>query len=141
LDYRQINLFLPRNSPYYLTKCYILWTSGKVNIEFRQFEPVGGIIPMKELDSDAKRLAQKEPASNIGGITGLKNPMLSENISKVVRWYKGRCSYEIHKIQKKFEWQERYWDSIILDEVSFHRISNYIITNPENWETDTFYKP
>jgi REP element-mobilizing transposase RayT len=76
-----------------------------------------------------------------GGITGLKNPMLSDNISKVVRWYKGRCTYEIHKVQKKFEWQERFWENIILNDASFHRISNYIVQNPQSWELDTFYDP
>jgi REP element-mobilizing transposase RayT len=74
-----------------------------------------------------------------GGITGLKNPMLSDNLSRVVRWYKGRCSYEIRKIKQSFKWQTRFWDNIILNDVSFHRIAHYIINNPQNWEADKFY--
>ena len=29
-----------------------------------------------------------------GGFAGIKNPMLHDNISRVIRWYKGRCSFE-----------------------------------------------
>ena len=30
-----------------------------------------------------------------GGITGNKNPMLHKNLSRIMRWYKGRCTFEI----------------------------------------------
>ena len=39
-----------------------------------------------------------------------------------------------------FGWQERFWDSIIKDEESFVKISQYIINNPMNWEDDMFAK-
>jgi hypothetical protein len=35
-----------------------------------------------------------------GGITGKNNPMLSENsLPKIIRWYKGRCSFEIRNMK------------------------------------------
>ena len=37
-------------------------------------------------------------ASLQGGITKNMNPMLNENISRIIRWYKGRCSFEIRKL-------------------------------------------
>jgi len=40
---------------------------------------------------------ESKPAKIIGGITGKNNPMLQNNISRVIRWYKGRCTYEIKK--------------------------------------------
>ena len=74
-----------------------------------------------------------------GGFAGNKNPMLHDNLSKIIRWYKGRTSYESHKINPDFAWQPRFHDHIIRDEKSFHRISDYIINNLMNWREDKFY--
>jgi hypothetical protein len=39
-----------------------------------------------------------------GGITGKNNPMLSENsLPKLIRWYKGRCSFEMVKKGARLE--------------------------------------
>ncbi len=73
-----------------------------------------------------------------GGITGAKNPMLNDNISRIVRWYKGRCSFEIRKFHADFAWQPRFHDHIIRDDAEYQRISDYIINNPENWDNDKF---
>lgn len=35
-------------------------------------------------------------------------------------------------------WQTNYYDHIIRDVESYHRIKNYIINNPKNWDEDTF---
>jgi putative transposase len=77
--------------------------------------------------------------TNKGGITKNKNPMLQENISRVIRWYKGRCTHEMRKIHADFQWQTRVWDNIIKNDERYSFISNYIIHNPANWETDKFY--
>ncbi|MEH2305082.1 transposase [Nostoc sp.] len=77
-----------------------------------------------------------------GGVTGLFNPMLSKNsLSKIVRWYKGRCSFEINQIYKGFGWQERFHDNIIRDEFALDQIRQYIINNPINWECDREQPP
>ncbi len=75
-----------------------------------------------------------------GGFAGGKNPMVNENISRILRWYKGRCSYEIHKTNAEFAWQSRFHDHIIRNELEYRRIVNYIINNPANWEEDEFSK-
>ncbi len=85
------------------------------------------------------QLEAKSESKTIGGITGLKNPILYDNIPRIIRWYKGRCTFEIHKIKRAFAWQPRYHDHIIRNEEEFQRITNYIKTNPENWEKDKFY--
>jgi REP element-mobilizing transposase RayT len=74
-----------------------------------------------------------------GGFAGEKNPMLHENISRIIRWYKGRCSFEIHKYDKEFSWQSNYYEHVIRNEDSFQRISEYIINNPLKWIEDKFY--
>jgi REP element-mobilizing transposase RayT len=59
----------------------------------------------------------------------------------IVRSYKSVCTYHINKIfpDKNFGWQTRFWDNIIRDDMSFNRISNYIINNPRNWDKDCFF--
>jgi putative transposase len=35
-----------------------------------------------------------------------------------------------------FEWQPRFYDHIIRDEISFNQIRQYIFNNPVQWESD-----
>jgi REP element-mobilizing transposase RayT len=75
-----------------------------------------------------------------GGVAGDKNPMMNENISRIIRWYKGRCSFEMRKIHADFSWHSRFHDHIIRDSKSFENIQNYIENNPSKWEEDKFYR-
>lgn len=84
------------------------------------------------------RLIASLPVKPPGGITGDKNPMFHENISRVIRWYKGRCTFEIRKIHSDFSWQSRFHDHIIRNDESFERIQDYISNNPLNWKEDKF---
>jgi REP element-mobilizing transposase RayT len=69
-----------------------------------------------------------------GGFAGQKNPMFHDNLSRILRWYKGRLSFEAHKAGYKFEWQSLFYDHIIRNEMEYYRISKYILDNPENWK-------
>jgi putative transposase len=97
------------------------------------------IIPDYEICGDA---INRIPTINIneinGGFAGIKNPMFHDNISRVIRWYKGRCSFEIRKIDTNFKWQSLFYDHIIRNQQSFENISQYIINNPKNWKGDRF---
>lgn len=84
-----------------------------------------------ESDTDTKKT---------GGITGKNNPMFHENISRIIRWYKGRCAFEIRKIHADFAWQPRFHDHIIRNQETYEKIKNYIINNPQKWNEDTFNK-
>jgi REP element-mobilizing transposase RayT len=67
--------------------------------------------------------------------------MLSnDSISKIIRWYKGRCKFEICKTLPEFAWQPRFHDHIIRDPAAFNRIRQYIQTNPKRWKTDKLYR-
>ena len=68
-----------------------------------------------------------------GGITGDHNPMIHENISRVLRWYKGRCTFEMRKLKPDFRWQSRFYDHIIRNHREYIRIERYIHNNPKNW--------
>ena len=71
-----------------------------------------------------------------GGITGNHNPMFHNNLSRVVRWFKGRATFEIKKSISAFAWQPRFHDHIIRNEISYKRIKQYIYNNPKNWNVD-----
>ncbi|MBP6398665.1 MAG: transposase [Saprospiraceae bacterium] len=69
-----------------------------------------------------------------GGITGYKNPMMYENISRVVRWFKGRSTFEIRKIETSFAWQPRFYCQIVFKKLDMTVITKYIQNNPKNWQ-------
>ncbi len=72
------------------------------------------------------------PPPQIGGVTGENNPMIQDNISRIIRWYKGRCSFEMRKIHADFGWQPRFHDHIIRNAPEWERIQTYIENNPMN---------
>ncbi len=102
------------------------------------------IINKNQNDSNLSKVdtqfisSQNHQIKKNGGFAGTKNPMAHENISRIIRWYKGRCSFEIHKIQPDFAWQTRFHDHIIRNAKSFENIQNYIENNPLNWNMDKF---
>ena len=100
-----------------------------------------GILIIKKKNVETRFVASKnvndEPPQKTGGITRNKNPMLHQNISTIIRWYKGRCTFGINKISKGFAWQSRFHDHIIKDSNSFENIQNYIEENPANWGNDS----
>ena len=74
-----------------------------------------------------------------GGITGNNNPMLHENLSRIIRWYKGVVTFRARSINKDFAWQSRFHEHIIRNEKSYNDISEYIVNNPQKWHDDKFY--
>ena len=91
--------------------------------------------------SESRLIASVMPEKDgIGGFAGENNPMLADNISRIIRWYKGRCTFEMRKINPNFGWHSRFHDHIIRNSESFERIQNYIEENPARWEEDKFYK-
>lgn len=93
---------------------------------------------------------------NPGGITGGKNPMLHENLSRIIRWYKGRTTFEIRKGRDAiisnsgrdainrvctfdFAWQTRFHDHIVRTNDAFLRIQAYILNNPQKWSEDKYH--
>lgn len=68
-----------------------------------------------------------------GEVTGQHNPMLHKNLGRVIRWYKGRVSYEIRKLNLEFAWQPNYYERIILHGEMYDKITAYINNNPAKW--------
>ena len=104
---------------------------------------VHGILVINQTqEEDAMNRVSTRGDGQRGGVTGLFNPMLSKNsLSKIIRWYKGRCTFEINQIYEGFGWQERFHDNIIRDEFARDQIRQYIINNPINWKCDREQPP
>ena len=104
---------------------------------------IHGILVINQIrEEDAMNRVSTRGDGQWGGVTGLFNPMLSKNsLSKIIRWYKGRCSFEINQIYEGFGWQERFHDNIIRHEFALDQIRQYIINNPINWEHDREQPP
>ena len=65
--------------------------------------------------------------------------MLYRNhLSRIIRCFKGRTTYEIHHTLQfpDFAWQPRYYEHIIRNEKSFQKIREYIQFNPLQWAVD-----
>jgi putative transposase len=95
---------------------------------------IHGIIALEDTTLETELTSSKT-----GGCTGKYNPMLSNNLGRVVRWYKGRVSFELQKQNIPFAWQSLYWDNIITNFKEYETVSAYIDNNPANWETDELY--
>jgi len=123
---------------------------GIIIIEKLNDGDIGGVNGDGAVDGDAinrvstfgssfgSSLGSSVASKCAGGITRGKNPMLCDNLSRIIRWYKGRVSFESHKINFGFGWQSRFHEHIIRNHKSHNRISDYIIKNAELWDDDQF---
>ena len=76
---------------------------------------------------------KNDESKNSGGITKEHNPMLHDNLSRILRWYKGRVTFESRKTNLKFKWQSLFHDHIIKDDKALSNIQKYIENNPKNY--------
>jgi hypothetical protein len=65
----------------------------------------------------------------------------SKNLASIIRGFKSAVTTNTCKIHCGFAWQSRFHDHIIRDDEEYQRIADYINTNPQNWNTDKFFKP
>jgi len=106
------------------------------------------------IDKPNHRVSDKNDAKNLsdainrvstgkcpGGITGKNNPMLSDNLSRAIRWYKGKTTFQCRSVHADFAWQTRFHDHIIRDEKEYWKIREYILNNPKRWDEDKYNQP
>ena len=86
-----------------------------------------------------------------GGVTKEKNPMGKGTLGEIIRWLKGRTTFEINQINhiqlgainraptSRRIWQRSFHDHIIRDEGDLFRIQQYIVDNPLNWQNDELF--
>jgi REP element-mobilizing transposase RayT len=73
-----------------------------------------------------------------GGFLGSKNTMGQNGLGQIIRYLKGKSTFEIRKSDKKFRWQANYHDHIIRNSEEHNRIKEYVESNPANWSVDRF---
>jgi putative transposase len=128
---------------------YVLWNEIKnhaKNIELGEFvvmpNHVHGILI---LDGNNMDVDGRDVACNVPTETPLKNQKMAaispktNTISTIIRSYKSAVTKYCNRLELPFAWQPRFYDHIIRNDESFHRISEYIKNNPANWNEDKFY--
>ena len=83
----------------------------------------------------AKNVSINHGAKNVSPLRG-HSP--SKTIGSIVRGYKiGVTNWFRYNGNSEKIWQRNYWEHIIRDEQSCHRIAEYIINNPAKWDVDS----
>jgi REP element-mobilizing transposase RayT len=124
---QQIWLEIPKQFDYVKLEAFIVMPNH-----------IHGIVHVSKTNEHYKIDNQNVITQFQGGITKGKNPMLHQNLSRIMRWYKGRVTYEARKINTNFGWQSRFYENRIRNSVSHDNITRYIIKNPELWKEDRF---
>jgi REP element-mobilizing transposase RayT len=84
-----------------------------------------------------ENVVPEKPAA--GGFSGAKNPMLHTDLARVIRWYKGRTTFECRETRNVHIWQRNYYEHIIRNINDYFYIARYINANPVEWRKDRFY--
>jgi len=75
---------------------------------------------------------------SIGNIVGAYKSLVDRGCRKIAG--KGAGTSPARTAQKNFKiWHRNYYEHIIRNEESYHKISEYIINNPVNWQKDKYY--
>jgi len=81
------------------------------------------------IDSDEEPVGNRHACSLQEGRQYQKLPV-------VIGSYKSAVTREINQIHNEFQWQKSFYDHIIRNDKSLHRIRKYIHYNPLKWEYD-----
>jgi putative transposase len=109
-------------------------TSNKVSQEFNTSQKPS----LNESDETTHALSLQSPnAPKTLGQLRFQNQG-SNTVSSVIGSYKSAVSKHAHRLGFEFDWQSRFDDRIIRDDQTFKTITNYILTNPKNWDKDRF---
>ncbi|MCJ7449025.1 MAG: transposase [Bacteroidales bacterium] len=101
--------------------------------QYESVAPVGveNFQPLQMQHQSPKNDYQKIIPHSIGSIVrGYK--------TGVTKWFRNN-TVGVENIQPQPLWQRNFYEHIIRDEKSYHRISEYIINNPSNWQNDKLY--
>ncbi|MDR0829716.1 MAG: hypothetical protein LBN95_06355 [Prevotellaceae bacterium] len=60
-------------------------------------------------------------------------------LSSIIGSYKSAVTKHAHRLEFPFGWQRNLWEHIIRDYEDYNRITEYILSNPKNWEKDKFF--
>lgn len=88
-----------------------------------------------DFQADAPLIRTRQP----GGL--IPNSMKRNDIPRIMRWLKGRCTFGIRVEEPDFSWQRSYYDRIMRSTLEIKRVSAYIADNPaKEWRRMSFLK-
>ncbi len=59
------------------------------------------------------------------------------DLFRLIRAFKSRCSKKIHEHgELNFQWQPSCYERVIVEELTYEKVKNYILTNPLRWHRD-----
>lgn len=72
----------------------------------------------------------------------IKSPsrMEKNTVSSIIGSYKSAVTKHANRLGIEFEWQERFHDHIIRNDVEYQRINDYIESNIDQWNEDKFFQ-
>ena len=76
---------------------------------------------------------------NHPGFYNKLNIKSNQEVSKIIREFKGAVKRQTNKLGIYFVWQDGYYDEIVKDENKLKTIIYYIKNNPNNWEKDKLF--
>ena len=108
----------------------ILIIDRKLNIDDLDSENKANIV------QTGHALSQQSSESNPGS---QRFQNIGKNtISSIVGSYKSAVTKHANRLGYPHQWQKLFYDNIIRDNIQYQRISDYIVSNPENWTKDKF---
>ncbi len=60
-------------------------------------------------------------------------------LGNMIGLFKQSCTLKIREFYPEFEWQSRFYDRVIRNDVELDKIRKYIVENPLNWIDDDYY--
>ncbi|MDO9231483.1 MAG: transposase [bacterium] len=94
---------------------------------------VHGIVEIaKNIDASV----ETQNFASLQGERGNKFGPQSKNLASIIRGFKVGVKKYTTKNEIYFQWQPRYYDQIIRNEISLNKIREYIQINPQMWERD-----
>ncbi|MEI6754060.1 MAG: hypothetical protein WCK78_12960 [Paludibacter sp.] len=106
---------------------------GEYKIMPNHIHGIIDILPVETLHATSVHATSLPTPEQMGRISPKRG-----SLGRVLGSYKSAVSNKAHEIDATFDWQERFHDHIIRDADEYHRIKEYIMHNPENWEKDCF---
>ena len=97
---------------------------------------VHGIIIINKSNNDESPIVE---TPKLGVSTAPSQKWNPGTLGVIINQYKRICTLNARKIHAGFEWQTRFHDHIIRNDMSFQRISEYIQNNPLKWHADQFH--
>jgi len=87
-----------------------------------------------------ENIVERGPALSLPPIPGSQRfQNIGKNtISSIVGSYKSAVTKHANRLGYPHQWQKLFYDNIIRSNNDYQRISDYIVSNPENWTKDKF---